>query len=406
MATFQNNHIFTYNGSSYLIHATGTKCLTAVTTLDHLGSKKFQDTGAHVPQPLIDYLKQEGTRELRVAKDRKMRRVVDTTKEKKKKQKVLDYQYQKITGPVNPMDLYRKIERGGDVKYDCSACEMLVAPHGFLSHVAFTQHKERLRSLGKTEDTAFIEREKAFCQESERKTAGSYHCDACDKWVTPQCWLAHAIGKTHFSKLGYSDCGQWNALLGMHEVPKLLDSFKEDAAIPYFAVGEDMWDMTHPYFSASTGVLEGFQVLMCVSDYNNWGTQSHPGLVASLQADPTAVAHGVIYKVDRATMESFVKAKSTSEIGLAAIPIKTAKGKTYRALGFINRNISKVLPKQAAQRIATAFGGKGSNYSLVMRIVHEYEKQGWVDDYFLQLQQDCEDVLWPKNTRGTGGVLF
>eukprot|EP01064_Diplonema_japonicum_P017767 TRINITY_DN2607_c2_g1_i2.p1 TRINITY_DN2607_c2_g1~~TRINITY_DN2607_c2_g1_i2.p1 ORF type:complete len:424 (+),score=52.21 TRINITY_DN2607_c2_g1_i2:57-1274(+) len=402
-ATYQNNHIYTYTGSAYNVHATGTKCQTAVTALDHLQSKKFQDTGAHVPSQLIEYLKQEGARELRVAKDRKMRRVIDT-KDKKKKQKVLDYQYHRNSGNVNPRDLYRKVYSGG-VQYDCSACEMLVAPHGFLSHVAFAQHKERLRMLGKQEDEAFIEQEKLSCQEAERKTAGSFHCDPCGKWVTPQCWLDHAVGKSHLAKIGYPHNTEISSLLGVHDISKILESFKTGSYVPYFAVGEDMWDVSQEYFSAQMGVLKGFQVMFCTADSTNWGTQHHPGLVCSLQADPIASALGVVYKVDKDVLVDISKTKIRPETAIAVLPIDCG-GKVVRAVAFIDKTLSKVLPKQAAQRIAGAFGPKGSNYSLVAQLQHEYQKQDWVDDYLVRLKHDAEEVLWPKNTRGSGGVLL
>ena len=421
------NGIFQYDGKVYTIIATGTQCQTATTTLSHLKSRKFTNKKVTVPDEIWSSLQEQSEHEQAVARENRKRKI-GTPKEKKRTR--LQQEYLVDKSKFNVEGLYRKdVQDGNDshcIKYDCSVCGMYVAAHALIAHVASVEHKQKLAVSTYDEDHLFIKAERETCLAAERVAAGSKWCDTCQKWIGGPCWVNHIKGKAHLQMLPWEEQQRIQqldysqhptqsdpygvdidrqypvtpALTSVQQpssetsVLSIINKFPADS-IPLFCCGEDMWNTSIVFTAAEYTRLKKYRTQMCIQETSEWGNPSKPALIAGLVEDEDAMSLGVCYLVSRDTLLQLVEEKkATFQTLVEATQDSEAHHQcvTFKVNGVTN--IPSV--HQAAQQIVTATGSLGPNYALLIRIQHEYERQDWKENHFVELVRVTTRIMWPN----------
>eukprot|EP01060_Flectonema_neradi_P026531 TRINITY_DN3554_c0_g1_i1.p1 TRINITY_DN3554_c0_g1~~TRINITY_DN3554_c0_g1_i1.p1 ORF type:complete len:448 (+),score=84.12 TRINITY_DN3554_c0_g1_i1:53-1345(+) len=425
------NGIFQYDGKVYTILATGTQCQTAKTTLAHLKSKKFVNKRVTVPDEIWASLQEQSEHEQAVARENRKRKI-GTPKEKKRTR--LQQEYLIDRERFGTDQLYRKDTQEGEdpsaIRYDCAVCGMYVAAHALIAHVASVEHKQKLAASSFDEDLLFIKAERETCLQAERTAAGSKWCEPCQKWIGGPCWDNHVRGRSHIQMLPWEEQQrlhnqQQQQRLSSYEthqdsygsnidkqypappsapgasyqhVPAaggasatdLVNKFPANG-VPLFCCGEDMWNTNVVFTAAEYTRLSGFRTQLCVPETQNWGTASNPALVAGLIRDPEAMSLGVCYIISRETLLGLIEEKKASNQNLVEA---TQDSETYpRCLTFTCQDPG-ISIGQAAQQVVSAAGVSGPNYNLLVRIQHEYERQDWKEDHFVNLMDATIRLIW------------
>ena len=396
------------NTGMYTVTSTGKQYSVVSTLISYLRSKKYQNIGIPVPDDMWDELRLRAAKEAEDAKVNKKRRATLRKEEKRLK---FQQDYDDIRLQSKSDSLYRRdlviCDEQEEVRYDCGACKVFIPQNGFLSHVSSSEHRRTVLNSTFEEDDKFIAAEKEAIQ-----TTNSIHCTHCDKWIPSNSWEPHIIGKPHRRASGQTTAvvtsvGQPKSSLPVATAVGSSDSVVMDLseanqnsviekfdsnAIPVFGCGEQMWEIGIGFSEAEYCHLPGYKTEMCVTDADSWGSSSKPGLVAGLVRDTNATSLGVLYTVTRPELEQLILNKKPHKLILVEAEHENGKCVAFRIPG----EISPMTINSAAEKIASAVGPSGPNYNLLGRIQHEYQRQGWKDNYITKLMETCNGILWPN----------
>eukprot|EP01060_Flectonema_neradi_P034064 TRINITY_DN5873_c1_g1_i1.p1 TRINITY_DN5873_c1_g1~~TRINITY_DN5873_c1_g1_i1.p1 ORF type:complete len:418 (+),score=70.52 TRINITY_DN5873_c1_g1_i1:57-1256(+) len=379
---------FIFNGVEYLVPWTGMRGTSAIDVVAHLSSKRFTSKGyPPVPDSVWAALNAAALLEAESSKANKKRKA--TTRKEEKRQKV-QQEYQDTRATLTVDTLYRKdvqVNERGDqiIRYDCGACKVFIPQVGFTSHVNSSEHRTCLESSHYVEDPSFLEAEKESLLQ-----ATSTWCEHCEKWILMGCWDSHVDGKSHRKAAGLPNLSEAMT----RTAAELISTFDPDN-IPVFGYGEQQWDIGVPFTDAKYAHLSGFKTEMCVTDTTLWGTNTKPGLTSGLVPDPEAASLGVLYTINKTGFDKLRKARAAYKL----IPVRaTCEGEGGDCITFTTSGDARADSdiQATAKAICAARGTAGSNYSLLTRIQHEYERQDWHDQYFTDLLAASDNILWKQ----------
>eukprot|EP01061_Rhynchopus_euleeides_P048026 TRINITY_DN999_c2_g1_i2.p2 TRINITY_DN999_c2_g1~~TRINITY_DN999_c2_g1_i2.p2 ORF type:complete len:240 (+),score=67.16 TRINITY_DN999_c2_g1_i2:81-722(+) len=173
----------------------------------------------------------------------------------------------------------------------------------------------------------------------------------------------------------------------------VLDQF-DPSAIPVFCVGEELWEQV-PEEGApapAAGFVAGVSLRVAGEDSLKWGTRLDPALEPVLVVSPETESAGMCHVMSRDQVVAMGKPGLVFRVG----SFLRSDGSASHDIVFIAmRRTPEPNMQLTARAVAKARGPKGSNYSLLVRLLHEHGRLGYEGELRL-LVEAVDNILWPQ----------
>jgi glutathione-specific gamma-glutamylcyclotransferase len=168
-----------------------------------------------------------------------------------------------------------------------------------------------------------------------------------------------------------------------------------------FAYGSLMWNPGFPHDAREPALIAGWHRSFCVHSAGHRGTPEWPGLVVALK--PGGECRGLALRVEAAHKASALAYLWQREMTLAdgylprRVQALLSGGRVVETLSFVadprhEAYAGELTPEEAAARIATARGLRGSNRDYLQRTLEQLELLGIRDAALATLGRAVEAV--------------